>query len=123
MQGQENKVVFLWRDMTQLIDPHNKTKREIQTHTPPRLPPRSDHPRYLWDTWLSFIFSGSTYKSSRQRNRTFVLCLVLLLLSRLRESLWLERVGIGAALYRLAVLAVTFHEPMIVPPKTRVTEK
>ena len=48
---------------------------------------------------------------------------MLLLLSRLRESLWLERVGIGAALYRLAVLAVTFHEPMIVPPKTRVTEK
>ena len=65
--------------MTQLIDPHNKTPREIRTHThthTPRLPPRSDHPSYLWDTWLSFLFLGSTNQSSRLKNRTFILCLL-----------------------------------------------
>ena len=48
---------------------------------------------------------------------------MVLLLSRLRVSQWLDRVGIGATFYRLAMLAVTFHEPMVVPPKTGVTDK
>ena len=40
-----NGAVLRWREMAQLMDPHNKTTKE--THTYPRPPPRSDHPWYL----------------------------------------------------------------------------
>ena len=62
----------------------------------PRPPPRSDHPWYLWDTLLSFLFLGHTNqtKQKSQEHNLHLVSLVDFLLSRLRVSQWLERMGI-----------------------------
>ena len=44
-----NGAVLRWREMAQLMHPHNKTTKgsHTHTHTHPRPAPRSDHPWYL----------------------------------------------------------------------------
>ena len=81
-----------------LMEPHNKTTKGTHTHThpPTRPPPGSDHPWYLWETLLTFFFLGGTNqtKEKSQEQNLHPVSLVVLLLSRLRVSRWLERMRI-----------------------------
>ena len=112
-----------WRDTTCLWI--NITKPEnVHTHTHPRPPPRAELPWYLWETLLSFLFLGGTNqtKEKSEEENLRLVSPVVPLLSRLRVSQRLERVGIGATFNRI-VMSAWCHESMVVPPKTKVTQE
>ena len=77
---------------------NHKINTHTHTHTPTlrRPPPRSERPWYLRDALLSFLFLGHTNqtKQKSQEHNVHLVSLVDFLLSRLRVSQWLERMGI-----------------------------
>ena len=77
---------------------HTHTHAHTHTYTPTlqRPPPRSDHHWYLRDALLSFLFLGHTNqtKQKSQEHNLHLPSLVDVLLSRMRASQWLERMGI-----------------------------
>ena len=86
-----NGAELSWREMVQLMDPHNKITKGTHTQDLPdqTIPGSSER-------LLSFLFLGSTNqtKEKSQEENLHLGSLMDFLLSRLRVSQWLERVRI-----------------------------
>ena len=78
-----------WREVAWLMDPHIKTTKGTHTHTappnPPRPPPRSEHPWYLWETFLIIRFLGITNQTKEKtQHQNLHLVALIVLLERVR---------------------------------------
>ena len=106
-------TICLWINITNPEKVHTQTQDLLPDQT---IPGTSE-------TLCSASSSWATHqtKEQSQEHNLHLAVPVVLLLSRLRVSQWLERMGIGATFYRIVMLAQR-HKPMVAPPKTKVTQ-
>ena len=100
--GAGGRWLGLWIHVTKPQKGHIHTQHPMT----PRPPPRSEHPWYLWETFLIIRFLGITNQTKEKtQHQNLHLVALVVLLERVRGFQLLERMRIGTTSCRIIMLS------------------